>query len=778
VPAPPRRSDTLDLSQLLAVLQAVRDGDFSQRMPPDLQGLPGEVAGALNEIIARQETVCSELARGMRNLDQWGGHWPPLQIPGAAGAWAEPVDAFRQMAENLALQTRDISDTLASLHAGSLDARMPPADRGIASRGIAEHLNALAGRCQRFCAETSRLTREMGAEGGFGGRADLGEVSGDWQEAGENLTFMARNLTSQLRSISSVVEALASGGVPTRVNFDARGDMRAVMDRLNAAAERLHSFSSQVNDMSNAVGKWTLTAELQMEGAEGVWGEMVEGLNGMVERIARQVRESADTARAIANGDFSRKAEIDAVVLQHHGGGELRELAEILNHISDVQSSLVAEIIRVAHETGVEGKLGGQVEAKMLSGAWRELRDNVNRMVANLTNQVRDISHTVHSLAAGDLSRKVTAPARGELQELKITLNEMIDTLFSFALEVTRVTREISNDGILGCQAEVDGVRGTWLDLRDNVNWLAARLTQQLREINEVVHALSRGDFSRKMTGDARGEALELKLALNSLADQLTDLTSELSRVSREIGVEGRYGGQAGVRGVDGALKDLVDTFNHMAASVTMHVRLATAALTGIAMGNFQPRIGLTVRDETEELFDTINGLVDTLASFHAQVCTVAREEGLEERLASFCEWTRPDRDIRAVPSQRHVAWALENQGDEARRRGESARARELYLEAVALAREVGDERRILDLLESLTALTASEARSDKDRQRAGWLLGTVERLRESTGKRSWRRMIWNDLRTIQSDPLVEAARAEGRELSIDEALARLTSEP
>ncbi|MGA8591113.1 MAG: response regulator, partial [Pseudolabrys sp.] len=354
--------------------------------------------------------------------------------------------------------------------------------------------------------------------------------------------------------------------------------------------------------------------------------ELTDNVNSMASNLTGQVRNIADVATAIAKGDLSRKITVDVK-------GEILQLKETINTMVDQLNSFASEVTRVAREVGTEGKLGGQAEVPEVAGTWKDLTDNVNFMASNLTAQVRNIAEVATAVANGDLSKKITVDVRGELLQLKETLNTTTDQLRSFAGEVTRVAREVGTEGRLGGQANVPGVAGTWKDLTDNVNLLAANLTTQVRNIAEVTTAVARGDLSRKITVDVKGEILELKNTINTMVDQLNAFASEVTRVAREVGTEGKLGGQAQVSGVAGTWKDLTDTVNVMAANLTEQVRGIVKVVTAVANGDLKQNLTVKSKGEVAALAETINNMTDTLAIFADQVTSVAREVGVDGRL-------------------------------------------------------------------------------------------------------------------------------------------------
>ena len=299
-----------------------------------------------------------------------------------------------------------------------------------------------------------------------------------------------------------------------------------------------------------------------MPGVAGTWKDLTDNVNSMASNLTAQVRNIAQVATAVAQGDLSQKITVDAQ-------GEILELKNTVNTMVDQLSSFADEVTRVAREVGIEGKLGGQAQVFGVSGTWRDLTQNVNQLAGNLTAQVRNIAQVATAVAKGDLSQKITVDAQGEILELKNTVNTMVDQLSSFADEVTRVAREVGTEGKLGGQAQVKGVSGTWRDLTDNVNSMASNLTNQVRNIASVTTAVAQGDLSQKITVDARGEILALKTTVNTMVDQLSSFADEVTRVAREVGTEGKLGGQAQVKGVSGTWRDLTDNVNSMASNLT-----------------------------------------------------------------------------------------------------------------------------------------------------------------------------------------------------------------
>jgi CheY-like chemotaxis protein/signal transduction histidine kinase/HAMP domain-containing protein len=408
---------------------------------------------------------------------------------------------------------------------------------------------------------------------------------------------------------------------------DVRGEILQLKETLNTMVDQLNRFAGEVTRVAREVGtEGRLGGQANVPGVAGTWKDLTDSVNSMAGNLTAQVRNIAEVTTAVARGDLSRKITVDVK-------GEILELKNTINTMVDQLNAFASEVTRVAREVGTEGKLGGQAEVPEVAGTWKDLTDNVNFMASNLTAQVRNIAEVATAIAGGDLSKKITVDVRGEILLLKDTLNTMVEQLRSFAAEVTRVAREVGTEGRLGGQAVVPGVGGTWKDLTDNVNLLAANLTTQVRNIAEVTTAVARGDLSRKITVDVKGEILELKNTINTMVDQLNAFAGEVTRVAREVGTEGKLGGQAQVPGVAGTWKDLTDTVNFMAANLTEQVRGIVKVVTAVANGDLKQNLTVKSKGEVAALADTINNMTDTLATFADQVTSVAREVGVEGRL-------------------------------------------------------------------------------------------------------------------------------------------------
>ncbi|HEY2144296.1 MAG TPA: HAMP domain-containing protein, partial [Candidatus Udaeobacter sp.] len=450
-----------------------------------------------------------------------------------------------------------------------------------------------------------------------------------WKDLTDSVNSMASNLTGQVRNIADVTTAVAKGDLSKKITVDVRGEILQLKDTINTMVDQLRSFAAEVTRVAREVGtEGKLGGQAQVPGVAGTWKDLTDSVNSMASNLTGQVRNIADVTTAVASGDLSKKITVDVQ-------GEILGLKNTINTMVDQLSSFAAEVTRVAREVGTEGKLGGQADVRGVAGTWKDLTDSVNSMASNLTAQVRNIAAVTTAVAMGDLSKKITVDVEGEIQELKGTINTMVDQLRSFGSEVTRVAREVGSEGKLGGQADVRGLAGVWKDLGDNVNFMASNLTTQVRNIAAVTTAVATGDLTRKITVDVQGEILELKNTVNTMVDQLSSFADEVTRVAREVGMEGKLGGQAVVKGVSGTWKDLTDNVNFMASNLTDQVRGIAKVVTAVANGDLNRKLFLEAKGEIAELAETINNMIDTLATFADQVTAVAREVGMEGKLGS-----------------------------------------------------------------------------------------------------------------------------------------------
>ena len=404
--------------------------------------------------------------------------------------------------------------------------------------------------------------------------------------------------------------------------------------------DQLNAFASEVTRVAREVGsEGKLGGQAQVPGVAGTWKDLTDNVNWMASNLTGQVRNIAEVTTAVAKGDLSRKITVDV-------RGEILQLKETINTMVDQLNGFAAEVTRVAREVGTEGKLGGQAIVPGVAGTWKDLTDSVNAMATNLTSQVRNIAEVTTAVARGDLSRKITVDVRGEILQLKETVNTMVDQLNAFASEVTRVAREVGTEGKLGGQAQVKGVSGVWKDLTDNVNSMAGNLTSQVRNIAEVATAIADGDLSRTITVDVKGEILELKNTINTMVDQLNGFAAEVTRVAREVGTDGKLGGQAQVPGVAGTWKDLTDNVNLLAANLTTQVRAIAEVTTAVTKGDLTRSIQVHASGEVAELKDYINAMIGNL-----RVTTErnTEQDWLKTNLAKFGGMMQGQRDLLTV---------------------------------------------------------------------------------------------------------------------------------
>ena len=528
-------------------------------------------------------------------------------------------------------ELRQLLAGLTAVRDGDFGTRLPDADDGLLGE-IATVFNGMVDQLSLFTSEVTRVAREVGTEGTLGGQAEVPGVSGTWADLTDSVNAMAGNLTTQVRDIAQVATAVARGDLSQKIDVDARGEILELKDTVNTMVDQLSSFAAEVTRVAREVGsEGRLGGQAQVPGVGGVWRDLTDSVNFMAGNLTAQVRNIAQVSTAVAQGDLSQKIGVDA-------RGEILELKNTINTMVDQLSAFADEVTRVAREVGTEGRLGGQADVKGVSGTWKDLTESVNVMADNLTAQVRSIAQVTTAVAQGDLSQKIRVDARGEIMELKETINTMVDQLSAFADEVTRVAREVGTEGNLGGQATVRGASGTWKDLTDNVNVMASNLTGQVRSIAQVASAVARGDLSQKITVEAKGEVAALAGVINTMVDTLSTFADEVTRVAREVGTEGMLGGQARVANVAGTWKDLTDNVNSMANNLTNQVRNIALVTTAVANGDLSKKIDVDARGEILELKTTINTMVDQLSSFAAEVTRVAREVGSEGRLGGQAE--------------------------------------------------------------------------------------------------------------------------------------------
>jgi HAMP domain-containing protein/CheY-like chemotaxis protein/signal transduction histidine kinase len=616
---------TGQVRNIAEVTTAVARGDLSRKITVDVKGEILELKNTINTMVDQLNAFAGEVTRVAREVGTEGKLGGQAQVPGA-GTWKDLTDNVNFMASNLTGQVRNIAEVATAVARGDLSRKITVDVKGEILE-LKDTLNTMVDQLRSFASEVTRVAREVGTDGKLGGQAQVPGVAGTWKDLTDSVNSMASNLTGQVRNIAEVSTAIASGDLSKKITVNVSGEILLLKETINTTVDQLNAFAGEVTRVAREVGsEGRLGGQANVPGVAGTWKDLTDSVNSMAGNLTAQVRNIAEVTTAVARGDLSRKITVDVK-------GEILELKKTINTMVDQLNAFAGEVTRVAREVGTEGKLGGQAEVPGVGGTWKDLTDNVNFMASNLTGQVRNIAEVATAIASGDLSRKITVDVRGEILQLKETLNTMVEQLRSFAAEVTRVAREVGSEGRLGGQANVPGVAGTWKDLTDSVNAMAGNLTGQVRNIAEVTTAVARGDLSRKITVDVKGEILELKNTINTMVDQLNAFAAEVTRVAREVGTDGKLGGQAKVPGVAGTWKDLTDNVNVMAANLTEQVRGIVKVVTAVANGELTQKLTVNAKGEVAALAETINNMTDTLATFADQVTTVAREVGVEGRL-------------------------------------------------------------------------------------------------------------------------------------------------
>ncbi|MQL67151.1 HAMP domain-containing protein [Streptomyces vinaceus] len=614
---------TAQVRGIAEVTTAVANGDLSRKVTVPARGEVAQLAETINQMTETLRIFADEVTRVANEVGAEGRLGGQANVPGAAGTWKDLTDSVNTVFRNLTTQVRDIAAVTTAVANGDLSQKVT-VDVAGEMLELKNTVNTMVDQLSAFGAEVTRVAREIGVEGELGGQAQVPGAAGTWKDLTDSVNTAFRNLTGQVRNIAQVTTAVANGDLSQKVTVDVSGEMLQLKNTVNTMVDQLSSFADQVTRMARDVGtEGRLGGQAQVPGVSGTWKELTDSVNSMAGNLTSQVRNIAQVTTAVARGDLSQKIDVDA-------RGEILELKNTINTMVDQLSSFADQVTRVAREVGTEGRLGGQAQVPGVAGVWRDLTDSVNGMASNLTGQVRNIAQVATAVARGDLSQKITVDARGEILELKNTLNTMVDQLSSFAEEVTRVAREVGTEGILGGQAEVQGVSGTWKDLTQSVNGMANNLTLQVRNIAEVTTAVAKGDLSKKITVDAKGEILELVTTVNTMVDQLSSFAEQVTRVAREVGTEGILGGQAHVPGVTGIWKDLSDNVNLMAKNLTTQVRNISQVSAAVANGDLTRQVSIEARGEVAQLADTINTMVKTLSAFAEQVTKVAREVGTD----------------------------------------------------------------------------------------------------------------------------------------------------
>ncbi|MGW2692768.1 HAMP domain-containing protein [Streptomyces sp. NPDC001296] len=614
---------TAQVRGIAQVTTAVANGDLSQKVTVSARGEMAQLAETINQMTETLRTFADEVTRVANEVGAEGRLGGQANVPGAAGTWKDLTDSVNTVFRNLTTQVRDIAAVTTAVASGDLSQKVT-VDVAGEMLELKNTVNGMVDQLSGFGAEVTRVAREIGVEGELGGQAQVTGAAGAWKDLTDSVNTAFRNLTGQVRNIAQVTTAVANGDLSQKVTVDVSGEMLQLKNTVNTMVDQLSAFADQVTRMARDVGtEGRLGGQAVVPGVSGTWKELTDSVNFMAGNLTSQVRQIAQVTTAVARGDLSQKIDVDA-------RGEILELKNTINNLVDQLSAFAEQVTRVAREVGTDGRLGGQAQVPGVAGVWRDLTDSVNFMAGNLTTQVRNIAQVATAVARGDLSQKIDVDARGEILELKNTLNTMVDQLSNFAEQVTRVAREVGTEGILGGQAEVQGVSGTWKDLTQSVNFMANNLTIQVRNIAEVTTAVAKGDLSKKITVDAKGEILELVTTVNTMVDQLSSFAEQVTRVAREVGTEGILGGQAHVPGVTGIWKDLNDNVNLMANNLTTQVRNISQVAAAVANGDLTRTVTIEARGEVQQLADTFNTMVKTLSSFADQVTKVAREVGTD----------------------------------------------------------------------------------------------------------------------------------------------------
>src|SRR5438309_1085577 len=493
------------------------------------------------------------------------------------------------------LDTKLLLSTLVAVKNGDFSVRLPVEWTGINGK-IADAFNDIIEVNAKMAKELERVSKVVGKEGRLTQRASLGSNSGAWSGMIESVNSLVGDLVQPTNEMARVIGAVARGDLSQTIALEVegrplQGDVLSTAKTVNAMVEQLGAFTAEVTRVAREVGtEGKLGGQAKVKGVAGTWKDLTDSVNSMAANLTDQVRNIAEVTTAVATGDLSKKITVDV-------RGEILQLKDTINTMVEQLRGFASEVTRVAREVGTEGKLGGQAVVPGVAGTWKDLTDNVNLMANNLTAQVRNIANVATAVATGDLSKKITVDVKGEILELKNTINTMVDQLNAFAAEVTRVA-------------------GTWKDLTDNVNAMASNLTAQVRNIARVATAIAYGDLGQKITVDVKGEILELKETINRMVDQLNAFAAEVTRVAKEVGTDGKLGGQAEVKDVAGTWKDLTNNVNVMAANLTDQVGGIAKVGTAVATGNLKQKLTVQAKGEIAALADTINNMIDTLAIF------------------------------------------------------------------------------------------------------------------------------------------------------------------
>lgn len=550
---------------------------------------------------------------------------------GAMGAFERYSDESGLSAQEelrlLKAQVQDIARVCKAVAFGDLSQHITVPVQGHVMVELKDIINQMVDRLSTFAAEVTRVSLEVGTQGKLGGQVEVEGVEGRWKELKDVVNRLAENLTNQVRGVALVTKAVARGDLSKKIDVQADGEILELKVTINVMVDQLKQFANEVTRVSREVGsQGQLGGQADVPGVQGVWEELTINVNRMCSNLTEQVRSIGMVTTAVAKGDLTKTIDIEAE-------GEMAQLKDTVNSMVGQLRIFASEVVRMSMEVGTHGKLGGQAVVPNVKGTWKNLTDNVNKMADNLTSQVREIARVTKCVAEGVLTEFITVDVKGEILDLKMTVNNMVRQLKTLSDEIIRVSVEVGTEGRLGGQANVAGVKGQWQVLTERVNMMASNLTTQVRSIATVTTAVARGDLSKTINVEVRGEFLDLKLTVNNMVESLRTFSTEVTRVAKEVGTEGKLGGRANVLGVGGTWKDLTDSVNTMAANLTLQVRTIAYATTAVARGDLTQKVTIHVSGEMLDLVNTINNMIDQLSFFASEVTRVAREVGTEGKL-------------------------------------------------------------------------------------------------------------------------------------------------
>ncbi|ORY00056.1 HAMP TYPE histidine kinase [Basidiobolus meristosporus CBS 931.73] len=609
-----------EMQDIIGVCQAVSHGDLSKKVTVDVEGETLVLKELINTMVDQLGCFFSEVIRVTHEVGTQGRLSKRAEVFGTHGSWKYLTDNINLMASNLSNQVRDITNVSKAIAQGDFSKQITvEVDGELLDLKLV--INAMVVKLGAFVSEVTRVGYEVGTEGKLGGQVVVEDIGGAWKEMADNVNLMVSNLTAQARDVALVSKAIAVGDLSKKITVNVGGEINELKTTINTMVDKLRTFVSEVTRVTHEVGtEWKLGGQAIAIDVAGTWKELTESLNMMAYNVTNQVRDIVTVSKAFATGDLSKKVSVNVQ-------GEILDLKLTINTIVDQLRTLNEEVYRVATEIGIEGKLGGQAVVQNAGGTWKNLTDSINMMTLNLTDQIRDIAYVNRAITAGDLSKKVTIDVKGEMLDLKSSINTMVDQLHSFKTEVTRMSLEMGTQGKLGGQIAMKDVSGVWEELTLSVNDLSTNLAKQMRSITAVTNAVASGDLSKKITLEVKGEVNELKTTVNSLVDQLHNVVSEVKRVTYEIGVEGKLGGQATVHGVEGTWKELTDSVNAMAGNMTSQVRDIANVTKAATRGDYSLTTTTNVRGEILGLKDTINDMVHQLNTFY----TIRRSHAARE---------------------------------------------------------------------------------------------------------------------------------------------------